>query len=126
VTENFLNNPGSYLKSQGVQPGKTCLSTRLWKAAFDAAQKGDLSKSDVPKVYLHASHDKALDDLSYRELKDFEAPREVGGLRGRRDEYESPENAGGVTNLANATGGDHGTTAPGQGEKIAGKRTEAA
>lgn len=80
----------------------------------------------MPKVYLHASHDKALDDLSYRDLKNNEAPREVGGLRGRRDAYESPEKGGGISGLANATGGDMGTTAPGQGERVAGKRTEGA
>ena len=118
VTEDFLNNQGAYLKSQGVQPGsKWCLSTKLWKEAFDRAQKGDISKAAVPKVYLHASHDSALKDLSYRDLRQYEAPREISNLQGRQRDHavESPEKGGGIASQANDLGGDMGTTAPAPG-----------
>lgn len=126
MTEDFLNSSGKELKSQGAQPGsKWCLSTRRWKEAFDAAQKGSASKTSVPKVYLHATHDKALQDLSYKDLKAFEAEREVPGLRGRRDEHSTPESGGGIAKETTDIGGDMGTTAPGNAGKMANKKTDA-
>ena len=115
VTEDFLNNQGSYLKSQGVKAGsKACLSTKLWKAAFDAASSGKLEKGAVPKVYLHASHENALQDLSLQELRQYEAEREVASIKGS---HEDPKKGGGVSNQANDLGGDMGSTAPSPGDQ---------
>ena len=114
LTEDFLNSQGSSLKSQGLKPGsKSCLTTKLWKSAFDAAQRGDAAKSSVPQVHLHATHEDALKDISYKDLKQFEAPREVGGrARGRQDGHDDPKSGGGVAGEANDLGGDYGSTGP--------------
>jgi hypothetical protein len=79
----------------------------------------------VPKVFLHATHDGALKDVSYKDLKQFEAEREVPGQRGRRTEHENPEAGGGVSKQSNDLGGDMGSTAPAPGN-IHNKKTEAA
>ena len=63
----------------------------------------------MPKVYLHASHEDALKDIQYRDLKKYEAPRE-------RSAHENPEIAGGVAKEGKEIGGDMGTTAPGSAE----------
>lgn len=116
VNQGFLDYSGSKgnnLKDAGVKSGmKWCLCAHRWKEAFDAAVNGDISQEAVPKVYLHASHEKALDTVSYSDLKKYEAPREAATSGRRQNEHDSPEGGGGLTSHANELGGDHGTTAP--------------
>src|SRR5690349_17973307 len=67
---DFTNSKGNNLNKAGVKDGmKWCLCSTRWREAFEAAQKGDLPKSAVPKVHLHASHESALKDVKYGELK---------------------------------------------------------
>ena len=116
VTEDFLGysaSQGNNLKDVGVKPGmKWCLCAKRWKDAFDAAVKGDLSQDAVPKVFLHASHESALNTLSLSDMKNFEAPRQAQGQKGRQDTHHNPEAGGGITKQANSLGGDMGSSAP--------------
>jgi uncharacterized protein len=117
VTQEFLDfsaKNGNNLKDVGVKPGmKWCLCASRWKEAFDAAQKGTLLQAAVPKVHLHASHERALDSISYSTLKQYAAEGEVPNQSTNQGAVHDPKSQGGIAKEANATGGDMGTTAPG-------------
>ena len=95
---DFTNSKGNNLRDAGVKDGmKWCLCANRWKEAFDAAAKGDLSKSAVPRVHLHASHESALKEIKYGDLKQYAAAGEVTSEKANRSQgYENPEKQGGV------------------------------
>ncbi|KAF2164267.1 hypothetical protein M409DRAFT_32461, partial [Zasmidium cellare ATCC 36951] len=75
LTDEFLKSEyGSEASKQGLHSGdRTCLSASHFASALQAAEDGKLKKDAVPKVHLHASQDKALDVLSYKDLKKYAA-----------------------------------------------------
>ncbi|KAF2217683.1 hypothetical protein CERZMDRAFT_8731, partial [Cercospora zeae-maydis SCOH1-5] len=82
VTDKFLDftaSQGNNLKDAGVKPGqKWCLCASRWKEALLAVSDGKLQKEHVPKVHLHATHDAALKELEYKDLKQYAAAGEAG------------------------------------------------
>ncbi|KAK4936330.1 hypothetical protein LTR10_022758 [Elasticomyces elasticus] len=110
---DFTNSRGNNLEKAGVKDGmKWCLCASRWKEAFDAAQKGDLAHSAVPKVQMHASHEKALDVVSYKDIKKYSASGEVPGgqSRNRQPDYASPEKPGGPVKESSDISGNSETT----------------
>lgn len=95
---DFTNSRGNNLREAGVEDGmKWCLCAHRWKEAFDAAQKGELAKSGVPRVHLHASHEKALDRVKYGDLSKYAAQGEAPNqLRNRQDVHHNPESPSGI------------------------------
>ncbi|KAH0840785.1 hypothetical protein AYO21_00565 [Fonsecaea monophora] len=91
---DFTNSRGNNLGDAGVKDGmKWCLCAHRWKEAFDAAQKGQISQSTVPRVHLHASHESALNTVKYADLSKYamggEAPKE--STRNRQGAHSDPE-----------------------------------
>jgi uncharacterized protein (DUF2237 family) len=108
---DFTNSKGNNLSKAGVKDGmKWCLCASRWKEAFDAAQKGDLAKSAVPKVHLHASHESALDTVTYKELKQFAASGEAPSQQNRQDGHSNPDQQGGITRETTDISGNSETT----------------
>lgn len=82
---DFTNSRGNNLGSTGVKPDmKWCLCASRWKEAYDAFKDGQLGRDAVPKVHLHASDKKALDVVSYAQLKEFRAEPEATREGGRQ------------------------------------------
>ena len=114
---DFTNSRGNNLKSAGVKPGmKWCLCTSRWKEAFDAAQRGDLSHDAVPKVYIHATHDSALENgVTMKDLNKYTAdPETPNESRNRQDSSvdDKSNTSVGVRTIEgehspNTSGGDH-------------------
>ncbi|KAL8642741.1 MAG: hypothetical protein Q9228_000582 [Teloschistes exilis] len=82
LTKEFLDfsaSRGNNLRSIGLEPGcKWCLCTARWKEAMEAAK----SESDpvVPKVFLHATDQSALNNgITMENLKKFAAEPEAAG-----------------------------------------------
>ena len=62
------------------------------KEAVQAAQKGALAESAVPKVHLHATDESALKMLSLSDLKKYKADAEApNDKRNRQDSYIDPK-----------------------------------
>lgn len=80
-----------------------------------AAQDGKLAKEDVPKVHLHATHEKALDVVSYKELKQYAAQGEATSQQGRQESHHNPETQGGIAKESKDIGSAQPSIAPGQG-----------
>lgn len=122
MTKEFLDysaSAGNNLKDKGVKPGdKWCLCASRWKEGFEAAQKGLLPDSSVPKVHLHATHESALDVVSYKQLKKYAAEQEAGSSGNRQDSHVSPEKSGGIAKEHSTIGGDMGSTAPAGGNSV--------
>ena len=65
----------------GLKGGqKWCLCAARWKEAFDYAKTESPSSSEpiVPKVHLHATHERALDVIDMKDLKENAAETEAG------------------------------------------------
>lgn len=77
MTEEFLDftaSRGNDLRMAGLKGGcKWCLCASRWREAFDA-RKSDEDKI-VPKVYLGATHEKALNSVTLEELRKFQADK---------------------------------------------------
>jgi uncharacterized protein (DUF2237 family) len=83
---DFTNGKGNSLSLAGVKSSmKWCLCAARWKEAMEAAKAGELKKEDVPKVYVHATHERTLEIVSYKALRAFYHEGEVPGRRGRQD-----------------------------------------
>jgi uncharacterized protein (DUF2237 family) len=97
VSDEFLDfsaKNGNNLRDVGVKDGmKWCLCTNRWKEAMQAAQKGSLAESAVPKVHLHATDESALKMLSLNDLKKYKAEAEAPneGRNNRQDSYRDPK-----------------------------------
>ncbi|KAF8848560.1 hypothetical protein BDZ45DRAFT_753683 [Acephala macrosclerotiorum] len=77
---DFTASGGNNLRSIGLTAGcKWCLCASRWKEALDHAsqQSEPASESIIPKVHLHATHERALDVVSYEELKKHAAEPEA-------------------------------------------------
>ncbi|KAK8194378.1 hypothetical protein M8818_007568 [Zalaria obscura] len=77
VTEEFLTfsaNQGNDLRQVGLKGGcKWCLCASRWKEAFDA--RGREGDKIVPKIFLNATNEKALNKVSMDDLKMFAADK---------------------------------------------------
>ncbi|EHK96197.1 hypothetical protein GLAREA_03662 [Glarea lozoyensis ATCC 20868] len=76
LTDSFLDfsaSKGNNLRQIGLTAGcKWCLCANRWKEALEHAKttKDDpATQSVVPKVHLHATHERALEVLSIQDLK---------------------------------------------------------
>jgi hypothetical protein len=65
---------------------------------LEAFKTGELKKEDVPKVHIHATMDRALEAVSYKDLREFSHEGEVPGRRGRQDRTIDPNS---MSNTAN-------------------------
>ncbi|KAK4629185.1 hypothetical protein CLAFUW4_08161 [Fulvia fulva] len=111
VTDEFLKSSNGKEYS-GVSAGdKTCLSAQHWANAMK-----ELDGEKVPKVHLHASHEKALDVVDYKDLKKFAAQGEATNQSGRQESHVNPSSKDGAVKEKNDFGGDQGTVAPGRGK----------
>lgn len=81
-----------------------------------AAQEGRLSQEAVPRVHLHASDKKALDTVSYKDLKSYAAEAE-NSASPRQGSHHSPENSQSIAKESKEIGGDQPTEAPRAGEQ---------
>jgi hypothetical protein len=126
VNQDFLDfseSKGNNLKKTGVKDGmKWCLCAHRWQEAMQAAQDGKLSQAAVPRVHLHASENKALDTVSYKDLKKYAADSEAGES-GRQENSHDPNEHRGIAKTSKEIGGDQPTVAPGAG-KWQGNRQE--
>ncbi|KAI4197183.1 MAG: hypothetical protein LQ348_002191 [Seirophora lacunosa] len=82
LTKEFLDfsaSRGNNLRSIGLEPGcKWCLCTSRWKEAMEAAKGKD--DPVVPKVFLHATDESALNNgITMESLKNFAAEPEAPG-----------------------------------------------
>ncbi|KAI9816951.1 MAG: hypothetical protein M1832_004935 [Thelocarpon impressellum] len=79
VTDEFLEfsaSRGNDLRTIGLTGGcKWCLCAARWREALNA-RKND-SDPVVPRVFLHATHEKALDSIKMEDLKKFAADGEA-------------------------------------------------
>ncbi|GAB7354963.1 hypothetical protein MBLNU459_g5578t1 [Dothideomycetes sp. NU459] len=79
VTEEFLTfsaKQGNDLRTIGLKGGcKWCLCASRWKEAYEA--RGREGDRIVPKVFLNATNEKALNKISMDELKQFAADKEA-------------------------------------------------
>ncbi|PQE15979.1 hypothetical protein CJF31_00008575 [Rutstroemia sp. NJR-2017a BVV2] len=74
---DFTASRGNDLRSIGLTAGrKWCLCASRWKEAMEAAQNSQ-DQSLVPKVHLHATHERALDVVSMDDLKKYAAEPEA-------------------------------------------------
>ncbi|QSZ37627.1 hypothetical protein DSL72_008726 [Monilinia vaccinii-corymbosi] len=84
LTDSFLDfsaSRGNNLRSIGLSGGKKwCLCASRWKEAMDAA-KHSREKDLVPKVHLHATHERALDVVSLEDLEKYAAEPEAAQAR---------------------------------------------
>lgn len=64
---------------------------------------------------MHATHDKALDVVSYKDLKKYAAEQEAPSQSGRQETHINPSSGGGgAVKERTEIGGDQGTSAPGR------------
>lgn len=118
VTQDFLDfsaSKGNNLKDVGVKDGmKWCLCASRFQEAIQAAENGELSQAAVPRVALHASDKKALDVLTYKDLKKYAA--EPDGVAGpRQGDHHDPSSEKGVASHSQEIGSAQPTEAPGAG-----------
>ncbi len=102
VTEEFLDftaSQGNDLRKQvGIKDGtKWCLCTNRWKEAFDAFSRGDIGEKAVPKVFIHATHESALNSIDMKDLKRFGAEGEAPNQLNRQESHIDPAKPGGAT-----------------------------
>jgi uncharacterized protein len=93
VTKDFLKysaSKGNDLRTIGLTDGcKWCLCTSRWKEALDGFKNGETSESAVPKVFLHATDQSALDKVPMEDLKKFAAQGEASSPETRPAEPSS-------------------------------------
>lgn len=96
---------------------KWCLCASRFQEAVQAAQNGELSHEAVPRVALHASDKKALDVLSYKDLKKYAAePDGVGGHR--QGDHHDPSSEKSIAKHSQEIGSAQPTEAPGAGRNM--------
>ena len=119
MTQPFLDftaSKGNNLKDKGITAGMHwCLCAHRWQEAMQAAQDGQLSKDDVPKVYLHASDRAALNMVSYKDLKQY-SKMEAQEHSDRQGSDHTPESGNSITKESKDIGGSQPTVAPGAGK----------
>lgn len=116
VTDHFKHSEYATPEIEKLKDGdRTCLSAKHFANALRAAEEGKFEKSAVPKVYLHASHDKALGEVSYKELKKYAAEPEAFSQQGRQEAHHDPSSNTGVARESKEIGTASPTLAPGAG-----------
>ncbi|KAN0064902.1 hypothetical protein ACQY0O_001959 [Thecaphora frezii] len=60
-----------------------CLCVSRWKQALDAHRAGQIPRDAVPKVKLGATHQRALEKVSLKDLQEFAVPDEDDGKDGQ-------------------------------------------
>lgn len=87
VTTEFLEysaSKGNDLRTIGLTDGcKWCLCTSRWMEALNGYKKGEVGEKAVPKVFLHATDQSALDKVPMEELRKFSVPGEAGDAESR-------------------------------------------
>lgn len=87
MTKEFLEysaSKGNDLRTIGLTDGcKWCLCTSRWKEALDGFKSGEVGEKAVPKVFLHATDQSALDKVSMEDLKKFAAQGEASNAEKR-------------------------------------------
>ncbi len=87
VTKEFLDysaSKGNDLRTIGLADGcKWCLCTSRWKEAFDGFKNGEVGEKAVPKVFLHATDQSALDKIAMEDLRKFAAQGEASNAETR-------------------------------------------
>lgn len=96
VTEQFLDftaSQGNDLRKQvGLKGGQRwCLCASRWKEAFDAREGP--SDPKVPKVMLHATNQRALDIVGFKDLKAFAKEGDIDASRSVTHPVDHPESA---------------------------------
>lgn len=82
---------------------------------MQAVEDGKLKKEAVPKVHLHASQDKALEVVSYKQLKQYAAEPEAVSQQGRQESHHDPaSNRGGIAKESSEIGTAQPSLAPGK------------
>ncbi|KAI4159020.1 MAG: hypothetical protein L6R39_000445 [Caloplaca ligustica] len=101
LTKEFLDftaSRGNNLRQIGLEPGcKWCLCTTRWKEAMEAAKGKD--DPVVPKVFLHATHESALENgVTMDALRKFAAEPEASGGGGSLEKNApiTPSTKGGI------------------------------
>ncbi|KAF6226446.1 hypothetical protein HO133_009312 [Letharia lupina] len=105
LTKEFLDfsaSRGNNLRSIGLEPGcKWCLCTARWKEAMEAAKGKD--DPVVPKVFLHATDESALQNgITMEALKKHAAEPEAAGGGGSL-EKKAPVQPGTTGGIARET-----------------------
>lgn len=117
---DFTQKRGNNLQEAGVKAGmKWCLCAHRWQEAMKAAQEGQLSREAVPRVHLHASDKRALETVSYSDLKTYAAETEAGTNSGRQGGHQSTENSQSIVKESHSIGGDAPIDGPGAGKNQA-------
>jgi uncharacterized protein len=97
VTKEFLEysaSKGNDLRTIGLTDGcKWCLCTTRWKEALDGFKNGEIGEKAVPKVFLHATDQSALEKLPMEDLKKFAAEGEATTVEKRPVELGSRPSA---------------------------------
>ena len=96
----------------GLKSGqKWCLCASRWREALEHAKTQSPSEeSVVPKVHLHATHEKALEVVSMHELKEHAAEGEAANAS------TIPQSAKGRNNYPGSVGTKTRTELAGKGE----------
>ncbi|RAL68191.1 hypothetical protein DID88_008898 [Monilinia fructigena] len=99
LTDNFLDfsaSRGNNLRGIGLTGGnKWCLCASRWKEAMEAARNSS-EKDLVPKVHLHATHERALDSVSLEDLKKYAAEPEAANASTVAQSRKGNNGPGGV------------------------------
>jgi len=118
LTDPFLDfsaSRGNNLRSIGLSAGcKWCLCANRWKEALDFAnsnvESGDAAKASiVPKVHLHATHERALDVVDMKDLRAHAADSEAANAS------SVAQNTGGGKNGLGSVGIKENTEMAGKG-----------
>lgn len=116
MTDHFKHSEYATPEVETLKEGdRTCLSAKHFADAMRAAEEGKFEKSAVPKVYLHASHEKALEVVSYKDLKKYAAEPEAVSQQGRQEAHHDPTSNRGVAKESKEIGTASPTLAPGAG-----------
>ena len=79
----FTSTRGNNLSSIGLKPGcKWCLCVSRWKEAFDEALKTG-NDDIVPRVYLHRTNERALEEVRLEDLEKFAVDVEPESVKGK-------------------------------------------
>ena len=82
---------------------------------MQAAQEGQLNQDAVPRVHLHATDKRALNTVSYKDLKRYGAEAEAAGGSVRQGSHQSTENSQSIAKESQEIGNAQPTVAPGAG-----------
>ncbi|CAK4034118.1 Hypothetical predicted protein [Lecanosticta acicola] len=117
ITPHFSKSEYATPDIEKLKEGdRTCLAAQHFADAMRAAEEGKFDKAAVPKVHLHASHDKALEVVSYKDLKKYAAEPEAFTQQGRQEAHHVPDSNRGLARQSQSIGGDQPTLAPGAGK----------